>query len=147
MEEVIREIPRTWEERDYLDDGTRFCVPPPHNILPKPSGPGHPPIWVACGNPGTFARAGEMGIGAIAFNFEPVFGLKSRIDSYKEAVAHCEEPVGQFVNDSVMLTNAVICLSDRRRAREIALRRCRGSSYSLVCLHHGTIPKPDDAPT
>ncbi|MCQ3815037.1 MAG: hypothetical protein KTU85_11570 [Acidimicrobiia bacterium] len=26
-------------------------MPKPHNILPKPYGKGHPPIWVACGNP------------------------------------------------------------------------------------------------
>ena len=145
--EVIREIPRMWEQRDYMYAGTSFTVPTPHNILPKPYGPGHPPIWVACGNPGTFAQAGEMGIGAIAFNFEPVFGLKGRIDAYKEAVASCTEPVGQFINDNVMLTNAVICLNDRDRARQIALRQCRGYLYSLVCLYHDTIPKPDYAPT
>ncbi|HZQ56680.1 MAG TPA: LLM class flavin-dependent oxidoreductase, partial [Acidimicrobiales bacterium] len=70
-DEVIREIPRMWEQRDYTFDGEHFTVPYPHNVLPKPYGIGHPPIWVACGNPGTFSKAGELGIGAIAFNFEP----------------------------------------------------------------------------
>ena len=115
--EVVREIPRMWEQRDYTFEGESFTVPTPHNILPKPYGKGHPPIWVACGNPGTFVQAGEMGIGAIAFNFEPVFSLKGRIDSYKEGVANCTEPIGQFKNDNVMITNAVICMSDRDRAR------------------------------
>ena len=144
--EVVRQIPRMWEQRDYMYEGDSFTVPTPHNILPKPYGPGHPPIWVACGNPTTFTQAGEMGIGAIAFNFEPVFGIKGRIDSYREGIASCTDPIGQFVNDNVMLTNAVICLSDRKRAREIALRQCRGYLYSLVCLYHDTIPKPDYAP-
>ena len=82
-DEVIREIPRMWEQKDYDFHGKHFTVPTPHNVLPKPYGQGHPPIWVACGNPGTFTKAGEMGIGAIAFNFEPIYALQGRIDAYK----------------------------------------------------------------
>lgn len=145
-DEVIREIPRMWEQRDYTFDGEHFTVPYPHNVLPKPYGIGHPPIWVACGNPGTFSKAGELGIGAIAFNFEPVYALKGRIDAYKQAIVNCTDPVGQFKNDNVMMTNAVICLSDRNKAREIAKTRGRGYLYSLVCLYHDTMPKPEYAP-
>ena len=145
-EEVIREIPRMWEQRDYTFEGEHFTVPTPHNVLPKPYRIGHPPIWVACGNPGTFKTAGELGIGAIAFNFEPIYALQGRIDAYKQAIVDCTEPVGQFKNDNVMMTNGVICLSNRERAREIAKTRGRGYLYSLVCLYHDTIPKPDYAP-
>jgi alkanesulfonate monooxygenase SsuD/methylene tetrahydromethanopterin reductase-like flavin-dependent oxidoreductase (luciferase family) len=146
-EEVVREVPRMWEQHDYVHEGEHFTVPTPHNVLPKPYGKGHPPIWVACGNPGTFATAGQMGIGAIAFNFEPVYALRGRIEAYKQAVADCTEPIGQFTNDNVMITNAVICLGDRKRAREAAFRVGRGYLYSLVCLYHDTMPKPDYAPT
>jgi alkanesulfonate monooxygenase SsuD/methylene tetrahydromethanopterin reductase-like flavin-dependent oxidoreductase (luciferase family) len=135
-----------WEQRDYSFHGEHFTVPTPHNVLPKPYGIGHPPIWVACGNPGTFAKAGQLGIGAIAFNFEPIYALQGRIAAYKEAIVDCTDPVGQFKNDNVMMTNGVICLSDRERAREIAKTRGRGYLYSLVCLYHDTIPKPDYAP-
>jgi alkanesulfonate monooxygenase SsuD/methylene tetrahydromethanopterin reductase-like flavin-dependent oxidoreductase (luciferase family) len=144
--EVIREIPRMWEERDYTFEGEHFTVPYPHNVLPKPYDVGHPPIWVGCGNPATFTQAGTLGIGAIAFNFEPVYNLKGRIEAYKEGVADCTEPLGQFVNDNVMMTNAVICLSDRKRAREVALRPGRGYLYSLVCNYHDTIPHADNVP-
>ena len=65
-----------WEQVDYAYQGEHFTVPTPHNVLPKPYGQGHPPIWVACGNPPTFAKAGELGIGAIAFNFEPIYNLR-----------------------------------------------------------------------
>ena len=54
-EEVIKEVPRMWEQEDYSYEGEHFTVPTPHNVLPKPYGKGHPPIWVACGNPPTFA--------------------------------------------------------------------------------------------
>jgi alkanesulfonate monooxygenase SsuD/methylene tetrahydromethanopterin reductase-like flavin-dependent oxidoreductase (luciferase family) len=138
--EVAPEIVRMWETRDYQFEGQFFRVPSPHNILPKPYGVGHPPIWVGCGNPGTFTQAGEMGIGAIAFNFEPVMNLKGRIDAYKEGIATCTEPLGQFMNDNVMMTNAVVCVADGKRAREIAMSSGRGYLNTMVNLYHSTMP-------
>ena len=145
-EEVAPEIPRMWEVEDYEFHGEHFKVPYPHNILPKPYGAGHPPIWMACGNPPSFGRAGELGIGAIAFNFEPIFDMKDRIDAYKEAAERCTEPIGQFQNNNIMMTNAVICLNDRKRAREIALSRGRGYLNTMVALYHDTMPKKEGAP-
>ena len=146
-DEVIREIPRMWEQKDYSFQGESFTVPYPHNILPKPYGKGHPPIWVACGNPATFAKAGQHGIGAIAFNFEPIYQLQGRIDAYKEAIQHPTDQIGQYKNDNIMMTNAVICLSDRKRAREIALSAGRGYLYTMVCMYHDTMPVPQGAVT
>lgn len=146
-EEVVREIPRMWEQKDYEYQGEYFTVPYPHNVLPKPYGKGHPPIWVACGNPPTFTRAGELGIGAIAFNFEPIYALRGRIEAYKEGAARCTEPLGQFKNDNVMITNSVLCFEDRDRAREAALRKGRGYLVSMVNLYHDTMPKSQDAIT
>jgi alkanesulfonate monooxygenase SsuD/methylene tetrahydromethanopterin reductase-like flavin-dependent oxidoreductase (luciferase family) len=145
-EEVAPEIPRMWEVEDYEFHGEHFEVPYPHNILPKPYGTGHPAIWMACGNPPSFARAGELGIGAIAFNFEPIFDMKGRLDAYKEAAAGCTDPIGQYQNDNIMMTNAVICLNDRKRAREIALSRGRGYLNTMVALYHDTMPKREGAP-
>ena len=145
-EEAIHEIPRMWEQKDYQFEGNHFTVPTPHNVLPKPYGIGHPPIWVACGNPPTFNTAGELGIGAIAFNYEPIFNMKGRVDAYKEAVNACTQPLGQFKNDQIMMTNAVICLSDRKRAREIAMGRGRGYQYTMVALYHDTMPRKEGTP-
>ena len=144
-EEVAPEIPRMWEQEDYEFHGEHFEVPYPHNILPKPYGKGHPPIWMACGNPASFKRAGELGLGAIAFNFEPIFDMKGRVDSYKEAAAACTEPVGQFQNDNIMMTNAVICLEDRDEARKIAMGQGRGYQYTMVAMYHDTMPKKEGA--
>lgn len=146
-DEVIREIPKMWEQKDYSFDGTGWSVPTPHNILPKPYGKGHPPIWVACGNPPTFQKAGNLGIGAIAFNFEPIHNLKGRVDAYKEAAESPEEVLGQFQNNNVMMTNSVICLEDRERAREIAKAKGRGYLVTMVNLYHDTMPKSPDAIT
>lgn len=145
-EEVVREIPRMWEQVDYTHEGS-FTVPTPHNILPKPYGHGHPPIWVAAGNPPTFQKAGEAGIGAIAFNFEPIYNLRGRIEAYKEGIANCKEPIGQFKNDNVMITNSVVCFEDRKRAREMVLRKGRGYLVTMVNLYHDTMPKSQDGIT
>jgi alkanesulfonate monooxygenase SsuD/methylene tetrahydromethanopterin reductase-like flavin-dependent oxidoreductase (luciferase family) len=72
--------------------------------------------------------------------------MQPQIDAYKEGIASCTSPVGRYVNDNVMVTNAVLCFESRERAREIACRQGRGSLYSLVCLYHDTFPKPDWAP-
>ena len=115
--------------------------------MPKPYGKGHPPIWVACGNPPTFEKAGNLGIGAIAFNFEPIHNLKGRVEAYKEAAASPDEVLGQFQNNNVMMTNSVICLEDRDRAREIAKAKGRGYLVTMVNLYHDTMPKSPDAIT
>lgn len=145
-DEVIREIPRMWERRDYTFQGEHFAVDTPHDILPKPYMSGHPPIWVACGSPSTFGKAGSLGIGALGFNFSPIGDMKPQIDAYKQGIADCTDPVGQFVNDNVMITNAVVCMEDGDRAREIATRATAGYLYSLVCLYHDTFPVPESAP-
>ena len=145
-DEVIAELPRMWAQKDYTFEGRHFKVPTPHDILPKPYGGGHPPLWVACGSPSTFEKAGRLGIGALGFNFAPIREMKPQIDSYKQGIAECTEPVGAFVNDNVMVTNALRCFEDRDRARTIALRGNAGYLYSLVCLYHDSFPKPDDAP-
>ena len=146
-DEVVREIPRMWEQVDYSHQGEHFTVPTPHNVLPKPFGQGHPPIWVACGNPPTFGKAGELGIGAIAFNFEPIYNLRGRIDAYKEGIANCIEPLGQFMNDNIMMTNGVLCFEDREKARRLALERVNGYLVTMVNLYHDTMPKSPDAIT
>jgi alkanesulfonate monooxygenase SsuD/methylene tetrahydromethanopterin reductase-like flavin-dependent oxidoreductase (luciferase family) len=139
-DEAAPEILRMWEQRDYTFDGEFFKVETPHNILPKPYGIGHPPLWVGCGNPGTFTKAGELGIGAIAFNFEPIYNLKGRIEAYKEGIAACTEPLGQYLNDNVMMTNAVVCVGNRERAREIAMSAGRGYLNTMVNMYHDTMP-------
>jgi alkanesulfonate monooxygenase SsuD/methylene tetrahydromethanopterin reductase-like flavin-dependent oxidoreductase (luciferase family) len=146
-DEVLPELVRMWAQRDYTFAGRHFAVDRPHDVLPKPYGKGHPALWVACGSPSTFAKAGGLGIGALGFNFSPIQDMQPLIDAYKEAMAECREPLGQFANDNVMITNAVVCTDDPDHAREIVTRRGRGYLYSLVCLYHDTIPKPASAPT
>ena len=94
----------------------------------------------ACGNPPTFAKAGELGIGAIAFNFEPIYNLQGRIDAYKEAIAElhrADRPVQERQRDDDQRGH----LPRGPRARP-ARSRCRTGRGYLV--HDGEpVPRHD----
>ncbi|MGR7003395.1 hypothetical protein ACU686_44515 [Yinghuangia aomiensis] len=47
----------------------------------------------------------------------------------------------------MMMTNAVICLNDRKRAREIAISAGRGYLVTMVNMYRDTMPKSADAIT
>ncbi|HUP76317.1 MAG TPA: LLM class flavin-dependent oxidoreductase [Acidimicrobiales bacterium] len=137
--EVLPEIVRMWEQKDYTFQGKHFQLDTPHDILPKPNGQGHPPIWRAVGSPGTWKEAGELGIGALGFTFSSIKDMGPLLDSYKQAVADCPDPVGQFKNDNAMITSGVRCSLDRDKAR----KQASNPSYiiTLVTLYHDTFPR------
>jgi alkanesulfonate monooxygenase SsuD/methylene tetrahydromethanopterin reductase-like flavin-dependent oxidoreductase (luciferase family) len=145
-DEVAPQLFRMFKEKDYTFQGEHFQIDTPHNILPKPYKGTHPPMWVACGNPATYAKAGALGLGALGFNFSAVHQMQAQVDSYKEAAAKCTEPLGDYQNDNVMITNAVICMADREKAIDAACRPDRGYLTSLVGLYHDTFPKPPGFP-
>ncbi|MEO8692066.1 MAG: LLM class flavin-dependent oxidoreductase [Acidimicrobiales bacterium] len=146
-DEVIWELPRMWAQLDYTFQGKHFALDVPHNILPKPYGLSHPPLWVACGNPPTYEKAGRHGIGALGFNFSTIHEMTPMIDAYKQGAAECENPVGEYVNNNVMITNAVLCYEDGQKARRLACDPRRGYLLSLVQLYHDTFPHRGGFPT
>jgi alkanesulfonate monooxygenase SsuD/methylene tetrahydromethanopterin reductase-like flavin-dependent oxidoreductase (luciferase family) len=141
-DEVIREIDRMWEQKDYTFSGEHFSMSTPHNVLPKPYAPGHPPFWLAVGSPPTWKKAGLLGQGALGFTFSSIHDLEPRIADYKQGISECTDPVGQFVNDNAMVTSGVYCASDRERAREQATRFGANYLITMVALYHDTMPRP-----
>jgi len=67
--------------------------------------------------------------------------LRGRIAAYKEGAANCTDPIGQFKNDNVMITNSVICFEDREKARAMAFRKGRRLSGVDGQPYHDTMPK------
>jgi len=141
-DEVVRELDRMWEQKDYTFAGEHFSMSTPHNVLPKPYGPGHPPFWLAVGSPATWKKAGLLGQGALGFTFASINDLKPRIADYKEGIAECSDPVGQFVNDNAMVTSGIYCSADRAKAREQATRFGANYLITMVALYHDTMPRP-----
>lgn len=150
-DEVIREIPRMWRETEYSYQGPSFNMPypgdpiPTRNVLPKMWKPSHPPMWVAAGNPSTYVKAAQMGLGVLAFNVSAVKDMAPLVATYKDNIGSAE-PVGEYVNDNIMITNGLVCLEDGQAARRAACDM--GISYlqSQVFHYHDTMPKPEGMP-
>jgi len=144
FEEVLKEFPRMWRETEYSFEGKYFSVPP-RNVLPKPWKKPHPPIWQAAGNPPTYEKAARNGLGVLGFNFSSYKEMEPMVTAYKNAIGEAE-PLGEFVNDNVMITNGVVCLSDGERARKVATDMGSGLLQSLVFRYHDTFPAPPGVP-
>ena len=145
FDEVIGELPRMWRETSYSFEGKHFSVPP-RNVLPKPKTKPHPPLWVAAGSPSTFEKAAQMGLGVLCFSTAGPQVIAPLIEKYKKEIENCD-PVGEYVNNNVMVTTQMLCLEDGNRAREIASGITMGYQNSLVFRYLDTFPKPPGIPT
>ena len=139
-DEAIAEFKNMWRDGTYSHDGEFFSLPE-RNVLPKPYVKPHPPMWVAAGNPGTFEKAGKMGLGVLCFTGGTPEKMKALVDVYKEAIKDAD-PVGEFVNDNVAITTSFLCLEDGDAALDWASKSGNGRQQSLVFKYLDTFPKP-----
>jgi alkanesulfonate monooxygenase SsuD/methylene tetrahydromethanopterin reductase-like flavin-dependent oxidoreductase (luciferase family) len=143
-DESLREILRMWRETKYSYQGKYFSMPE-RNVLPKPYSKPHPPLWVACGSPSTFEKAARLGLGALCFSLGSPRDFEPLIKVYKDNIKHAE-PVGDYVNDNVACVTALVCLEDRKQARQVALGMGSGYHTSLVFRYLDTFPRPAGVP-
>ena len=144
FDEVVPQFKRMWAETDYSFDGKFFSMPS-RNILPKPSTKPHPPMWVAAGSPSTFEKAARMGLGVLCFAMGSPKQLAPLIETYKANIRHAE-PVGEYVNDNIMVTSQMLCLEDGAKAKDIATKITIGYQNSLVFRYLDTFPRPPGIP-
>ncbi|MFM8409758.1 MAG: LLM class flavin-dependent oxidoreductase [Alphaproteobacteria bacterium] len=143
-DEALPEILRMWREDRYSFEGKYFSMPE-RNVLPKPWSKPHPPIWVACGSPSTFEKAGRLGLGALCFSLGAPSDFEKLIKVYKDAIRHAE-PVGEYVNDNVACVSTLVCHEDRDVARNMCLNMGGAYQNSLVFRYLDTFPKPPQVP-
>ena len=117
-EEAISIIPRMWTEDPFSHEGKYFNIPA-RSVIPKPVQQPHPPLWVACSQPTSFKRAGEMGLGVLCFNLGGYDQIVERVDTYRDGLKHAH-PVGSFVNDQVAALCIIHCGENDQEAREVA---------------------------
>jgi alkanesulfonate monooxygenase SsuD/methylene tetrahydromethanopterin reductase-like flavin-dependent oxidoreductase (luciferase family) len=109
-------LPNIWTQEVYSHQGTYFNVPE-REVIPKPFQKPHPPLWSACSQDDTFQRAGELGIGCLCTVLGQYDTVAGRINIYKEALKNAQ-PVGQFINDKVVVSSIGFCDENQQRARE-----------------------------
>ena len=144
FDEVLGELPKMWADGRYSYDGEYFSMPE-RNVLPKPWKAPHPPMWVACGSPETFAKAGRLGLGALGFTFREPQALKPMVEAYKEAIQDAD-PVGGYVNDNVTLVSTMLCMEDGQEARKWFRKSGGGYFQSNVYRYLDTFPRPPGVP-
>ena len=144
FDEALPEIVRMWKTTKYSFQGKFFSMPE-RNVLPKPYSKPHPPLWVACGSPSTFEKAGRLGLGALCFSLGSPKDFEPLIKTYKNAIRNAE-PVGDYVNDNVICVSQLVCHEDRKKARSMALDMGSGRHQSLVFRYLDTFPKPAQVP-
>lgn len=144
-DEALVEILRMMRETTYSGhDGTHFSMPA-RTVLPKPWTLPHPPLWMACGNPETFEKAGRMGVGALCFTVGPPDVLAPLIATYKRAIAKAE-PVGGYVNNNVACVTRLLCFDDGDEARQRMTEVGSGRYQSLVFRYLDSFPSPEGMP-
>ncbi len=144
FDEAIEQFVPMWRDGEYEYEGKYFSVPKRH-ILPKPYSKPHPPLWVAAGNPGTFQKAGEMGLGVICFTGGTPEKMAPLVEMYKEAIKTAK-PVGEYVNDNIAITTSFMCMEDGDDAIDWATRSGNGRQQTLVFKYLDTFPRPDWVP-
>jgi alkanesulfonate monooxygenase SsuD/methylene tetrahydromethanopterin reductase-like flavin-dependent oxidoreductase (luciferase family) len=143
-DETLPQIVRMWKEDEYSHDGKFFSMPT-RRVLPKPYSNPHPPIWVAAGSPGTFEKAARLGIGVLCFTLGPPETLAPLIEIYKSTIDKAE-PVGDYVNNNIMVTGDMMCLADADRARRIVAANRSSYHTGLVFRYLDSFPRPDGFP-
>jgi alkanesulfonate monooxygenase SsuD/methylene tetrahydromethanopterin reductase-like flavin-dependent oxidoreductase (luciferase family) len=120
-DEALHMIPKMWTQEEFSWNSPTFQMPP-RNVLPKPVQKPHPPLWMSGTQPDSAILAGERGIGFMHFSMSDPVGMDQKVKSYKDAIARCSDPVGQFVNDQFGAFTMMFCGEDdadaKRRAGE-----------------------------
>jgi alkanesulfonate monooxygenase SsuD/methylene tetrahydromethanopterin reductase-like flavin-dependent oxidoreductase (luciferase family) len=134
-----------WKREPYPGFDGEFFSMPGRNVLPKPYSDPHPPMWVAAGNPSTFSKAARMGLGVLCFTIGGPESVKPLVELYKKEI-ETAEPVGDYVNDNIMVTTQLLCLEDGQRARDLGSDLGMGYHRSLLLRYLDTFPRPAGIP-
>ena len=92
--EALNCILKIWREEEFEGwDGKHITIPGPRVVVPHPVQKPHPPLWMACTNPGTSKEAGERGVGALMFAYAGLRDIADRVKLYEEG---WNNPQGRF---------------------------------------------------
>jgi hypothetical protein len=81
----------------------------------------------------------------LCFAFGKPEGFIPLIEKYKKEIENAD-PVGDYVNNNVMITTQMLCLEDGARARQLFGNIDIGYHLSLVFRYLDTFPKPPGMP-
>jgi alkanesulfonate monooxygenase SsuD/methylene tetrahydromethanopterin reductase-like flavin-dependent oxidoreductase (luciferase family) len=115
MLEALSVVPKIWKERLFPGYEGKYFNLPPRVVVPKPIQKPHPPMWMACSSPSSYAQAGSLGLGCLSFTTSTPAALKPALDNYRAAIKTAVPP-GEFVNEQVAGFTVLYCDDDQERA-------------------------------
>jgi alkanesulfonate monooxygenase SsuD/methylene tetrahydromethanopterin reductase-like flavin-dependent oxidoreductase (luciferase family) len=145
VDEAMYLIPKMFVQDSIEHNGPHINIPA-RPIHPKPFQDPHPPMYLACTNLDTLARAGQRGMGALVLGFGGPEEVASKNKIYRDAWASRDpaDQVGYRPIQHLAALCPTIVLDDAARARTIGLR---GQRYFYESLNYwyggGPCPDPD----
>ena len=120
FDEVVPRVQADVARRDVLRYDGKFFSMPPRNVLPKPYTRAAPADVGRGRQPGHVreGRAAWASASSASPRASPE-ALAPLIEVYKKDIENAE-PVGEYVNNNVMVTSQMLCLEDGQKARDIA---------------------------
>ncbi len=119
-EEAVRAIMPMFSREDWEFHGQSYDFPA-RNIIPKPMQRPHPPVWVACSNIQTIAKAGEWGMGALGFSFVSPDAARAWVHRYYNTLLHRPGRLGDYqANPNIAIVNGFMCAPTDAEAEELA---------------------------
>jgi alkanesulfonate monooxygenase SsuD/methylene tetrahydromethanopterin reductase-like flavin-dependent oxidoreductase (luciferase family) len=140
MSELYHMLPRMWKEQTFSWDSDLLKIPE-MNVIPKPVQQPHPPLWQAGQSPDGIQAAGELGVGMVCTTLlSPLAFLTGLLEMYRAAIAKCQEPAGDWINNQFANFTFVHCAE----SREDAIRHHVGESvlwYMNSCASVFRVPR------
>ena len=130
FEEAVRAIFPMFKDGGSEHHGRYFDIPL-RNVLPKPVQKPHPPIWVACSQLETLAKAGEWGMGALGFQFVSAEAAHAWVHAYYNAFVKRRDRLADYkTNPNLALVSFFMCAKTDEEARA----RADGDTFFQFCL-------------
>ena len=144
----LPEFKKMWRDERVPASTGKFFSMPPRNVLPKPLSDAAP-ADVGRGRQPGHVREGRRGSGSACCASRPARPKTlSRSSRSTRSAIDQAEPVGEYVNDNVMVTSQLLCLEDGQRARDIGAASMNGSYQNSLVFHYlDTFPKPPGLPS
>ena len=131
VKEALEIIVKAWTE-DILEYNGKLIQVPPRRVVPKPIQKPHPPMWMACVAPDSYAIAGDRGLGVLSFslNWEQV---QKSMEEYRKASAQRSNQIPKVVNEE--FAGLIIChVAENKEEEAIGLEGARWFMHNVAKL-------------
>jgi len=106
---------------------------PARNVVPKPYQKPHPPLWVACSNIQTIAKAGEWGLGALGFTFVSPEAATAWVHRYYNELLHNANRLADYPpNPNIAMVAGFMCAE----TDEEAIEKAAGWTFFIFALSY-----------